>query len=208
MNRSPSAPLLVAASAGLVHAAASLYWALGGTWLLDTVGGAARGVQSLPVGASTVLVVAAVAKGALALAPLRLAVSRVPAVRGLLGLLALALGAYGVLLTVAGLVALTGILGPVEAPLALAGHALLWDPLFAVWGVALGVGLHRTRGSVVRTRPAPARLGVTAPALGRQPALLARAGGPRGSSGGWGRSERLAEQGGHALARRDAVASL
>ncbi|GMA38495.1 hypothetical protein GCM10025883_05400 [Mobilicoccus caccae] len=32
-------PLFVgAAVAGLLHAAASLYWALGGTWLLDTVG--------------------------------------------------------------------------------------------------------------------------------------------------------------------------
>ena len=121
--------------------------------LLDTVGGAARGVQSLPVGASTVLVLAAVAKGALALAPLRLAVSRVPAVRGLLGLLALALGAYGVLLTVAGLVALTGVLGPVEAPLALAGHALLWDPLFLLWGLALTGWLWLTRPTASTTPP-------------------------------------------------------
>ncbi len=208
MNPSARAPLAVAASAGLAHAAASLYWAFGGTWLVDTLGATARGVESLPVLAVAVLVVAALAKGALAVAPFRIASSRVPAVRGLLALLALALSAYGLVLTLAGLLAMTGALGPVADPVAVTGHALLWDPLFAVWGLSLGLGLRRAGGSVVRPRTTAARLGVAPASLLREPALLA---GPRGAGGPadrWRRGEGLAEERGDAFARRDAVASL
>ncbi|MEX5277530.1 hypothetical protein [Kocuria sp. CPCC 205261] len=37
-SRSASAFFAIAMGAGLIHGAASLYWALGGNWLLVTVG--------------------------------------------------------------------------------------------------------------------------------------------------------------------------
>lgn len=60
----------------------------------------------------------------------------------------------GALLTVSGLV-------PVEDPdrAGLIGHAFLWDPLFLLWGLALAVGLRRTRRVIagdVATTTAPA----------------------------------------------------
>ncbi len=142
--------LLVAAAAGGVHAAFSLYWAFGGTFLLETLGETAQRFETAPVAAGVVLAAAALVKGWLALAPLAVARRGVPAVRGLLWLAAAGLAAYGLALTVAGALALSGTFGPVADPTALRGHALLWDPLFALWGVALAVGLWRSRATAAR----------------------------------------------------------
>jgi hypothetical protein len=173
MTRTAQASLAVAALAGVAYAALSLGAAFVGTPVRLATGVA--------------LAVAAVAKVVLAVAPLRLAPSRVPAVRGLLAVLAVGLTAYGTVLVDA-------------RPLA--------GAFLALWGLALGLGLALAGGSVVRSRPAAGGLGVAAAPLLGEPALLARTGGPGGPSDGWRRGERLAEDRRDAFARRDAVASL
>lgn len=209
MDPGTRTPLAIAAGAGLIHATTSLYWAGGGTWLIETVGDASARLEASGLTVALALGAAAIAKAALAVAPLRLASSRVPVVRGLLWVLALVLAVYGTVLTIAGLLALTGVFGEVADAVSLAGHALIWDPLFAIWGIALGLGLRRSgRSAVVRRRPAPARLGVAAPALVREATLLAGSGRSGRPPGGWRWGERLAEQRGRAVSSGDAVASL
>jgi Protein of unknown function (DUF3995) len=152
---------VVAAVLGVVFAGVSAYWALGGTWLLDTVGGAleARGrsgdaaIVAL-VWASVVLKLVAAGLG-------------VATVRrwfgGLLGRLvriaawvaAVVLVGYGAALTVGGLLVLSGVINPTaDADLrAIRWHALFWDPWFLIWGVFLLVALlqsRRTLQAVVR----------------------------------------------------------
>ncbi|MBM6400524.1 DUF3995 domain-containing protein, partial [Phycicoccus sonneratiae] len=140
-------PLLwfaVAAALGTAHAAASLHWALGGGVLVDTVGEWARSWrETSPVSAGFALGTIGVGK---------LAVAWVPWVAGRRGgprhglrlaawLAASGLVLYGLSSTLAGAVALTGLLGPLDDPVATRGHVLLWDPLFLAWGLALGAGL-------------------------------------------------------------------
>jgi hypothetical protein len=60
---------------------------------------------------------------------------------------ALGLTAYGVVLTVTGLLADTGV---IEAAAdadrsAIAWHAYCWDPWFALWGISLAVAMWRSR---------------------------------------------------------------
>lgn len=54
---------------------------------------------------------------------------------------------YGGVNTVAAMAVLAGVAGnPADQDrLALLGHAFLWDPLFLLWGVLLGLALWRTR---------------------------------------------------------------
>lgn len=65
----------------------------------------------------------------------------------------LVLAIYGVVLTAVGLVALTGVLGDPSDPASLTGHALLWDPLFAMWGVLLLLGRSTPRRRVRGAEP-------------------------------------------------------
>ena len=146
-----------AAAVGGFHAAMSLYWALGGRWLEGTVGATADRLQSGEIASATaVLLTAAALKSAVAVGPL-LTRRWVGALAGVMRKLAifagLVLSIYGVVLTVVGLVSLTGVLGAPTNPEALRGHALLRDPLFAAWGLMLlgGLGLD-TR---IRPRVAP-----------------------------------------------------
>jgi hypothetical protein len=143
----------VAAAVGTVHAAASLYWAVGGDLLAQTVGAwAVQWRHASPVGAGAAL-------GAIGLA--KLAGAWVPWVasgrggpRGGLRVAcwigAALLVVYGLANVVAANVALTGVLGPLDDPVATRGHAWLWDPLFLAWGLALAAGLWQSR-----RRPAP-----------------------------------------------------
>lgn len=141
----------VAAVAGLVHAGSSAYWALGGTWLLETVG---EQIVAAFSGALWIIMIVALAKLLAAVLPLA-----VEAVRSTPGGLRAAvrliswLGALGIIVwggsgMVAAQLALAGAFGMVaDASIpALIGHAWIWDPLFLVWGLALLIGLIRSRG--------------------------------------------------------------
>lgn len=130
---------------GGLHALASLSWGLGSTWLLDTVGQGAVELRRDPawwVFAGLVLIgllkiagVAVPIANARGLLPLP-GVWRVLSWLGALGLLG-----YGVALTVTSWLALEGRFGPVQDRRGLIGHAVLWDPLFAAWGLCLVVAL-------------------------------------------------------------------
>ncbi|MDO5511628.1 DUF3995 domain-containing protein [Corynebacterium sp.] len=136
-----AAALWVAALAGVIHGAFSLYWAAGGTWLLETVGEA---VTDQFAGLSWVLAVVGVLKLALACGPLLI---DAPWARILYWLGAAALIVWGGVNTLTTNLMLAGVLplpAAVDRP-ALIGHAWIWDPLFLVWGVALAVGLWQRR---------------------------------------------------------------
>jgi len=141
----------VAGVVGVLHAAASLYWALGGQWLLATVGQWAVDLSAeAPVAAGTALGVIALVKFLAAAIPIGVAYGRVPGARfwravswtgGLL------LVAYGGLNTVVSAAVLAGWIRPeggYDAE-AMRGHAYLWDPLFCVWGTALLLSLWLSR---------------------------------------------------------------
>jgi Protein of unknown function (DUF3995) len=157
MNRPGRHLLLGAAAAGLVHAAFSLYWALGGRWLLGTVGQWAVDLsRDRPVAAGTALTVIAGLKAAGALLPVLATGGRVrwPRLwRRLAWPGSVLLAGYGgVNAIVANLVLAGGIQpdGGYDRP-AMIGHALLWDPLFLIWGLLLAAGLYTTRGQPPRT---------------------------------------------------------
>lgn len=68
-----------AAFAGLIHAGFSLYWALGGRWLLPTVGKwAVTNAREAPVAAGLLLITVAAVKGTVAIAPCWRAEGRPP----------------------------------------------------------------------------------------------------------------------------------
>lgn len=142
--RRPDIALLIAAVAGTLHAAASLYWATGGTWLLDTLG--ARAVETFePI--RWVLWPVGLLKLAAALVPAWLhACDRLSRPwRVLCWAGAVLLIAWGGANTVVANLVLLGAFSPggdIDRP-GLVGHAVLWDPLFLVWGLALAIGLRR-----------------------------------------------------------------
>lgn len=138
-------------AAGLAgtSAAVTLYWILGGTALLDTVGGAmeqlarSRSTAALVLGSLTVLakVVAALLALSLTRPPGR------PAWRRTVGLLnALASGVlvlWGGANVVVGSLVLLGVVRPSTAPdrYALWWHVAVWDLWFVIWGVLLAVAV-------------------------------------------------------------------
>jgi hypothetical protein len=139
-------PGAVAIVTGGASALLSLYWTVGGTALLDTVGGYAERLADAG-GARALLVGVAVVAAKVTL----VAVAAVLASGGgsssvrRLGLVAGALlTVYGAGLTAVGLLALAGVFGTVADPHALAWHALLWDPWFILWGVALWLTSRQT----------------------------------------------------------------
>jgi hypothetical protein len=160
LNRRSRWPALVAAGLGLGHAAVSAYWLVGGTALLDTVGGRLEEwARQRSPGALAVLAVTVAVKVVVALsAPLFAGVGRpvLPArwfalvgqrpARVLGWIAAGVLIAYGGALTLVGQLAQQGVFDTEGAdPMALAWHAYVWDPWFLAWGVALLVCLRRTR---------------------------------------------------------------
>lgn len=135
----------------MVHAAFSAYWALGGRWLLDTVGAwAVNLVDRAPLLSSVVLGLVAIVKFAGAAVPLLVEYQRLPG-RHLWRVLE-AIGS-GVLIVYGGLnvavawAVLGGIIVSADGynRAAELGHAALWDPLFLLWGVLLAAGLRYTR---------------------------------------------------------------
>jgi hypothetical protein len=144
-----------ALAVGLAYAAVSAYWATGGTWLLDTVGGTFERLGHSPgpavlAGLWTVALVKTVAAG------LPVAVSRGigwplsrSAFRRLAWLAGWVLAAYGLVLTVPGLAIQAGVLhaGAHADRRALAWHAYLWDPWFLVWGLLVTAALYTPRSN-------------------------------------------------------------
>lgn len=150
MERLPLLTVQAACALGLIHAAFSLYWALGGRWLIETVGqGPQDLVKSSAISAGAVLGLIAVFKALAAIIPLLNAQGRMPLPklwRGISWVGGLFLILYG------GGVALTSwlvLLGVIQAGefnrAAMIGHAALWDPLFLLWGAALVWHLWLTR---------------------------------------------------------------
>jgi len=153
---------MLAALLGLGSAAVSAYWVLGGNGLLDTVGGEIEewGRRRSP-GVILVLWLIVVIKTGVALAaPIRVApsgrvpqwmIGRVP--RALSWIAAIVLAGYGGVLTVAGLLVQAGVIRPSQDSdqRALAWHAYVWDPWFAVWGLALLTTLWLTRPGPTHT---------------------------------------------------------
>jgi hypothetical protein len=147
----------VAGAAGVLHAAASLYWALGGRWLLATVGQWAVDLSTrAPLSAGIVLGLVALVKLLAAMVPIGVTYGRVPwrrfwrAVSWAGGLL---LVVYGGINTVVSTAVLGGLIRPDGGfdPVAMRGHAYLWDPLFLLWGSALVLSLWLSRQETVRS---------------------------------------------------------
>jgi len=145
-----------ACGVGLAYAAVSVYWALGGTWLLDTVGGT-LGQQGHTGHPGLILAVwaAAALKVTGAIVPLAaIKVTPGPAtsvrrrqVRVLAWLEAAILTIYGLVLTAAGLLVQSGAIALAAGAdrRALAWHAYLWDPWFLLWGALVAAALLRSR---------------------------------------------------------------
>jgi uncharacterized protein DUF3995 len=143
---------------GVLHAAASLYWALGGQWLLATVGQWAVDLSAeAPFAAGIALGLIALLKFSAATIPIGVAYGKVPwarfwrAVSWAGGLLLIA---YGGLNTAVSAAVLAGLIRPEGGydPEAMRGHAYLWDPLFFTWGMALSLSLWLSRNSSTDVR--------------------------------------------------------
>ena len=138
---------------GLLYAAVSVYWGLGGTWLLATVGGALQR-QDRAGAAILVLAVwaAVVIKTVAAVLPL-LALRRMTssgwtrAISLLAWIEAGILTVYGLVLTVVDMLVQTGTIHSWAGAdhRAMAWHAYLWDPWFLVWGLLVAGALWRGR---------------------------------------------------------------
>lgn len=142
-----------AALLGTMHALASLYWAAGGQWLVDTVGQwAVDWRHDAPLGAGLALLGIGVVKLIAAWLLWWDARRHLPRrahrmVRGIAWVGAALLVGYGATYAIAANVALVRGASPSADLVALRGHAWLWDPLFALWGLALVVALRRSRTS-------------------------------------------------------------
>jgi hypothetical protein len=138
---------------GLLYTAVSVYWGVGGTWLLDTVGGSlATGGRAGDAAVLAALWGAVVLKLVAAVLPLEvLRRERRRRHSTLLWRLAWAeaaiLTAYGFVLTAVGLLVQADLIHRARHAdeRALAWHAYLWDPWFLVWGLLVARALAGAR---------------------------------------------------------------
>jgi Protein of unknown function (DUF3995) len=145
-----------ACAVGVLYAAVSVYWGLGGTWLVDTVGGslAKRG----RAGDAAVLAAVWAAAGLkLIAATLPLAAVRARGGRTVWVLSWVAAGIlilYGLVLSVVGWLVEAGVVHVAAHAdhRALAWHAYLWDPWFLAWGMLIAAALARARAGRVSRR--------------------------------------------------------
>lgn len=157
MPRGAATAFWAAAVLGTVHAASSIYWAFGGEWLLATVGQwAVEAAQSEDLWVFAGLFGIGLLKLAAAWIPLLAQTGRVPG-RRLWRFLAWvggpALVLYGGANAAAGTSVLLGwIDSEVADREAMIGHAFIWGPHFALWGLALTTALLLSRP---RRRPSP-----------------------------------------------------
>lgn len=148
-----------AAVVGGAFTAVSLYWAFGGTALLDTVGGAleAQG-RAGGVGIFAVVWMSVVLKAVASVLPLLAVTARGGAARQWMRRAGWAAGGiltgYGAVLTGGGLLVVSGVIATsADADLrAIRWHAYLWDPWFLVWGVLVLATLARSRQRVTKVR--------------------------------------------------------
>lgn len=159
-ERSTGAPrpaLILACAAGLLgglYAAISAYWGVGGTALLDTIGGALeRDARARSPGLLAIVWITVVLKlfasvaGVLATArPRWLSSGRYRAARRVAWFAAALLVVYGGVLTLTGLLVQTDVVHAAAHAdqRALRWHAFLWDPWFLVWGLMLAAALARS----------------------------------------------------------------
>jgi hypothetical protein len=144
-------PAYAAAVLAFASAAVSAYWTLGGTVLLDTVGGTierlARERSAPAILLGIVVVLVKVAGGLIALAlvqPWGARVGRRPLMTfSTVGSVVLVL--YGGVLVLIGGLVLANVINPSQ-PVdehALRWHVFVWDLWFLVWGLALGFAAWR-----------------------------------------------------------------
>lgn len=137
-----------------------MYWALRGRLLLPTVGDwAVRAVDRSPVQAGVLLGAIAAIKALAALIPVGVARGRLPWTRFWRAACWVAgafLVLYGAVNVVVGSAVLLGVVTPAGGhdTEAMVGHALLWDPLFVIWGAALIVWLRLSSGTAEARRRA------------------------------------------------------
>jgi hypothetical protein len=156
---------IAAAIVGGAFALVSIYWGLGGTALLDTVGGSLEAQGRAGSAAIVVLVWASVLlKLIAAVLPLAAVRRWGPAslhrlVRAFAWTAAVILTGYGLLLTSVGLLVQAGVIATDASAndRALAWHAYLWDPWFLVWGLLALTALLASRN--VRDGSIPALRG-------------------------------------------------
>ncbi|MGI9092281.1 MAG: DUF3995 domain-containing protein [Mycobacteriales bacterium] len=131
------------------YAVVSGYWAVGGTGLLDTVGGvfqrAGRSGGTAVVVALWIVVAIKLIAAVLPLLVLRPALRRGwrRVVWTLAWVDAVILTLYGLVLTTTGLLVQADVVQATNGAdhRALAWHAYLWDPWFLVWGLLVGAAL-------------------------------------------------------------------
>ena len=145
---------VVAAVLGAVHAGFSIFWALGGAWLVWSLG---TDLVARFADRTWVLVPIGAVKLVCAVAPLVLSCSgwplRVLTRTGCWVGAALLLG-WGGLNTAVGNLVLSDVISPAagfDRP-GMIGHAYLWDPLFLIWGVAVTIGLLASRRTRAESR--------------------------------------------------------
>jgi hypothetical protein len=152
----PALAALAALVVGLAYAAISAYWALGGSWLLDTVGiSLSRPGQAGHAAALAAVWGAAVLKAVAAVLPVPAVRPDGPrpggrdrrVVRALAWIEAAVLISYGLILTAAGLLVQAGLVTASARAdqLALRWHAYLWDPWFLIWGILVFTALRLSR---------------------------------------------------------------
>ena len=140
---------------GIPSALVSAYWGLGGTWLLDTIGGALEregragnpGLIAIVWLTVALKLVASVIGLAALHPPARLPVRLIRLIGWTAGGM---LFLYGLILTVVGLLVESGVIATsVNANhRALRWHAFLWDPWFFLWGLCVLIAMHRSRHPV------------------------------------------------------------
>ncbi|MBV8916099.1 MAG: DUF3995 domain-containing protein [Acetobacteraceae bacterium] len=151
-------PAYTAALAAFAFAAISLYWALGGTAAIDTIGGqlASSGRAGAPITLALVwaAVVLKLGVGLLALALVQRWGRWIPRWMLLTAACTAAavLTVYGAVQVIAEALVETGMIRPAGEIdwYALRWHMLLWDPWFLIWGLVLGTAALEYR----RTRTA------------------------------------------------------
>ena len=149
-------PALAGLAVGLAYAAIIVYWAVGGTWLLNTVGiSLSQPGQAGHLAALLAVWGAAAVKAVAAVLPLLAIGVWPPTANGGLRRLARVLTwieaailvGYGLVLTASGLLVQAGVIEAVAHAdrLALKWHAYLWDPWFLIWGIFVFLALWRSR---------------------------------------------------------------
>jgi hypothetical protein len=149
-------PALAGLAVGLAYAAISVYWAVGGRWLLNTVGISLSQPGQAGRLATLVAVWGAVAVKAVAAVLPLLAIGVWPRTangglrrlaRVLTWIEAVILVGYGLVLTASGLLVQVGVIkAAADADrMATKWHAYLWDPWFLIWGIFVFLALWRSR---------------------------------------------------------------